>query len=129
MAVSANAPLPVIEMLIKAANDVLLKTNKYGETPLHLALSLGMSEDIVETLVASAPAALHIRDKKAGNLPIHTAAQSGCSLAVAKLLLKGYPQAVEEINDDKLKPLELAIHRHGNCSDEVLYLLKTGNDS
>jgi ankyrin repeat protein len=122
MAVSSGAPLGVIEMLIKDADDVLLMTNKYGETPLHLALMQDDSE-VVQVLIGYGPAALRIRDMKNGYLPIHTAAAAGLSVNVAKCLIETWPESIHEKNAEGLTPLDIAA-KTTNCSEEVLRLLE-----
>jgi ankyrin repeat protein len=122
MAVSSGAPLGVIEMLIKDADDVVLMTNKYGETPLHLALMQHDSE-VVQVLIGCGPDALRIRDMKHGNLPIHTAAVAGLSVHVAKYLIETWPESIHEKNADGLTPLDIAA-KNTNCSEEVLRLLE-----
>jgi ankyrin repeat protein len=125
MAAAAKAPAPVIEMLVRGADSVLTKTNKRGETPLHVALrTAGVDEEVVETLVRCGPGALRVRDGGHGNLPIHAAmAAAECSVRVAKALLETWPGSVHERNAAGLTPLELAL-RHGKCSDEVLRLVE-----
>jgi ankyrin repeat protein len=122
MAVSSGAPLGVIEMLIKDAGDVVLKTNKYGETPLHLALMYHDSE-VAQVLISCGPDALRIREKKHGNLPIHTAAAAGLSVNVAKCLIETWPASIHEKNADGLTPLDIAA-KTTMCSEEVLRLLE-----
>lgn len=128
MAVQANAPLAVIEMMIKEADEILMKTNKYGETPLHLALKEkegrddSTQEELVQLLLRNhASAVLRVRDV-GGNLPIHVAVMHGCSVHVAKDLLEIWLDAIHEVNEQDMTPMELAV-KHGKCSDEVLRLL------
>lgn len=122
MAVSSGAPVGVVEMLIKDADDVLLMSNKYGETPLHLAL-MHHDSGVAQVLVGCAPDALRIREMKHGNLPVHTAAASGLSVNVAKCLIETWPESIHEKNSDGLKPLDIAA-KTTNCSEDVLRLLE-----
>lgn len=122
MAVIAGASVGVLELLIKEAPDVLLLTNKLGETPLHLALQQTRNEDVVELLLRCEPKAIRVRDKH-GDLPIHVAARSGCSIHIGKDLLELWPESIHETNGSSLTPMVLAI-QHGNCSDDVLRLLE-----
>jgi len=141
MAIQSHAPIAVLEMLVKAGSEtseesILLKRNKFGETPLHIALrardrdeELGpkdremIDEMIVEMLLKSSPDSSRIRcgKEKGGNLPIHLAAMYGCSVHVAKDLLETWPESIHEKNGDGLTPMELA-NRHGHCSNEVMRL-------
>jgi hypothetical protein len=128
MAVAAGAPLSVIEILIKEADDILLKPNKYGETPVHIALLLHSADEVIETLIRYGPKALHMRDQENGNLPIHNAAVFGCSVHVAKALLEKWPELVLERNAANLTPIELALQSE-KCSEDVLRLLEITAES
>jgi len=128
MAVQANAPLAVIEMMIKEAAEISVKTNKHGETPLHLVLKEkegrddSTQEELVQLLLRNhASALVRVRDA-GGNLPIHVAVMHGCSVHVAKDLLEVWLDAIHAVNEQGMTPMELAVE-HGNCSGEVLRLL------
>jgi hypothetical protein len=122
-AVAAGAPRGVIEMILKEADDVLLFTNKHGETPLHVALAnkFIMGGDVMDILAGTNLSIARVKEKDHGNLPIHTAAIHGCSVAVAKKLLEIHPNSIHEKNDDFKTPLDLAME-HGRCSEDVVRL-------
>lgn len=131
MAVKAGAPRDVIETLIKAADDVLLMANKYGETPLHVALATTdhrVDDEVVEVLIANGTNALHIKDKTHKNLPIHVAAIHGCSVRVAKALLEHYMNSIHEMNMDGKTALDLAVET-GKCREDVLRLFEISDNS
>lgn len=133
MAVKAGAPKHVLEVLIKAADDVLLMQNKFGETPLHIALAREKcsatpeSDEIMELLIQQCRNALHIKDKAHKNLPLHIAAINGCSVRVAKALLCEYMHSIHETNDNGKTALDLALES-GKCDEDVLRLLEISHD-
>ena len=130
MAVGSNASLEVVEMLLKEAGDIAVKTNKYGETALHVGLRTHADPEVLKVLIQTAPAALHIREKKSGNLPIHYAAMFGCgkSVCVAKALLENWEDAILERNNEHMSPLDLA-RQSEECSEDVLRLLELTEES
>jgi ankyrin repeat protein len=122
IAIHSGASLPILELLIQQAPEVLTKTNKFGETPLHLALKKGsQNEPVVDFLLQSDTLATEARDDK-GNLPIHNAAAFGCLPNVAKSLIKLRPEVIHEVNKEGLTPMACAI-QHNRCNKEVLELL------
>lgn len=128
LAVQSKASVSVLEMLIKEEPGVLLKTNKYGESSLHIALKHGAdNEETVRLLVQCASGAVRIRDVK-GNLPIHIAAIAGCSDHVVKDLLNVWSEAIHEVNAEGSTPLELAV-QNGHCRDAVLSILSISDQS
>ena len=127
MAVQSGAPRSVLTMIIQAAEDVLLKTNKFGETPLHVALARNVEEDVIDLLVEHESQALRVTDTNQ-NLPLHVAAAHGCSVRVAKTLLQQYPSSLQEKNRNGKTPFELALET-GNSQAEVIRLLETKDPS
>jgi len=137
MAVQASASIDVLEILIKAEEEILLKTNKFGQTPLHLALERGAVgtpdafEATVEVLLHGCDRgkeAVRVRDTIHGNFPLHVAAKEGCTVRVAKSLLDTWPEAVHETNADGLTTMDLALE-HGKCPGDVLCLFSISEDS
>jgi hypothetical protein len=122
MAVQQHAPTEVIEMLLKGACGDEVQTNKFGDTPLNVALKAGADDGTVEILLVNNPDAVYMRERTSGNLPLHTVAMYGGSVHVTKDILEVWPEAIHEINQEGLTPKALAA-RHGKCSDEVLSLL------
>lgn len=134
-----------VEMLIHAAPHVLSRTNKFGETPLHVALGSHCPANIVEILLCDpadlhcsehngevsyhtdemlcACAALLVQDRKHGNLPLHVAALRGCGVAVALLLVALKPETLQVKNDEGFTPYELAV-LCGKCPSDVLRVWK-----
>jgi ankyrin repeat protein len=136
MAIRSRAPRSVLEMLIKEDPDSHALRNKFGETPLHVAIKQdaeptedGSSDDVAEFLLQLLhPDVVRIRDAR-GNLPLHVAAVHGCSVHVAKGLLEAWPESILERSGepDESTPLELAIQR-GKCDEHVLRLLSISAD-
>ena len=122
MALEAGACLAVIELLIKGAPEYLLETNKFGETPLHVAIRRHASEDVIRVLLAHGKYALEFREDRYGNMPIHVAACVGCSVHVAKDILELWPSMIHQMNYYEKSPIDLAIEG-GKCSPEVMELL------
>ena len=122
-AIAAGAPRGVIEMILKEADDVLLLTNKHGETPLHIALANQsmVDGDLIDILAGTNLSIARVKETDHGNLPIHTAATHGCSVAAAKKLLEIHPNSIHQKNDDFKTPLDLAME-HGRCSDDIVRL-------
>ena len=126
IAIKARAPTPVLEMLIKGAAEVLLKTNKYGETPLHVALLSGAEDEQVELLIAQGKDAILAKDKAHLNLPIHVAATQGCSVCVAKALLEHNRASIHERNTDGKTALDLCLESK-KCGEAVMNLLESSD--
>jgi ankyrin repeat protein len=120
-------------MLIKEDPDSHELRNKFGETPLHVAIKQdaelseqlrSTDDDVAEFVLGLLPPdVVRIRDAR-GNLPLHVAAAHGCSVHVAKGLLEAWPESIRERSGepDEPTPLALAIQR-GKCDEPVLRLL------
>lgn len=151
MAVANGAPLIIIDMLIKAAPDVLSWTDKFERTCLHLAVANGATIDFISSIdpitsqivynehrpktTLEVIELLHLMDKSLvtrkdnrKNYPLHTALQGGCSAGCIEYLIRTYPQAINSRNEDGMLPLELAL-KFGCCSQNVLHFLKLGQES
>jgi hypothetical protein len=135
---SRKATLECIEMLIHGAPEVLSMTNKYGETPLHVALSHYAPAVIVERMLCNPEekeghpktpetlcgcAALSMAEKRHGNLPIHVAAMHGCPVSVALLFLELKPEMIRAKNRHGMTPYNVAM-LSGKCTEDVLRLWK-----
>ena len=106
IACMSNAPLSVIKMLLDGAPEVVSWTNKFGETPLHLALSRGVHDDGIRMLLQydSSHAALQIKEQREGNLPLHLAAQNQFSLNILASMIQGYPESRDALNNNGNMP-------------------------
>lgn len=123
MAIASGASKTVLEALILEAEDVGQMTNKFGETPLHVAVSKRTKEDdVVDLVLTGCYGAACLPDKKNKNLPLHVAVMHGCSLYVAKRLLATFPMAAQQRNVNKKRALELAIA--ASCTEDVIAFLK-----
>ena len=109
MAVSNRSSLHVLDMLINAGPEVVFWTNKYGETPLHLALRGRLDEEAVEFLLFADKnnRALEIAERRGGNLPLHLAVVNG-NLSIVVQLLTRFPHAICVPNGDGELPVALA---------------------
>lgn len=84
MAVSKRAPIKVLDMLVNEAPDTIHLPNKFGETPLHLALSGAPGsrlDEAIELLLQrdELNTALEMPERRGGNLPLHLAVKHECS--------------------------------------------------
>jgi ankyrin repeat protein len=126
MAIGAGAPLHVVEMLLKQADDILTQPNKFGETPLMIALMRSHEDDVadeelVRVLISACPDAVRLCDKK-GNLPIHVAVMFGATVHTIKDLLEQWPDMIHETNGVGLTASDLAV-QSSSCSEQILHLL------
>lgn len=144
IATSNGAPRKVIEMLMKAAPDVLSLTDKFGRTCLHLAVATGatidssvpidqnqdmyikyqpkITLDTIKLLYSMDKSQLSTHDV-AKNLPLHTALQGCCSIECVKFLLQHYPHAIHKKNKDGMTPFEVAL-KFSCCSKDISNVLK-----
>ena len=153
IAIQSGAPQSVLEMLVKAAPDVISLTDKFGRTCLHLAVGDAKTVDkmivttdsntlgkkyqdknpvttveVIELLHSLDPKQIKTPEKVCQNLPLHTACQGGCSVNAVKVLVQTYPAAIHIKNKDGMRPLEVA-RTFGNCSDDVIYLLELSEEA
>lgn len=143
MAIENGGPLQVLEMLAKEAPEVASKTNKFGQTCLHLAVKNGgTSSDVAGSESFKKPPATTMNAVKmislldttqvksrdiAKQVPLHIACEVGCSIDVVKFLMNAYPDAIQVVNKDGERPLDLA-NLFGNCSkDLIIYLSELSN--
>jgi ankyrin repeat protein len=99
----------VIKCLIDACPESLLEKDKYGNTPLHIAVKFASAE-VVEMLVNACPKALLEKDAD-GQLPLHVALNDAATpLAILRCLVMGCPQqALLEKDADGQPPLHVVV--------------------
>jgi len=95
-----------------------LYPNEYGRFPLHQAIILGLSVEVIQALSSPIAIKAKLSDERT---PLHLACEFGSSLDVVSTLLEIYPEAVREKNDDGDTPLHCACA--DNASLEVVSAL------
>jgi ankyrin repeat protein len=132
MALQAGTSRSVVKLILggEEGEDLLLLTNKHGETPLHIARANPTNEDLVDLLTESYHSfeMMRMKEKQHGDLPVHVAATHGCSVAVAKTLLRIHPNSIHEKNKDSKAPLDLVLEQ-GHCSEQVVRLFDNSDHS
>jgi ankyrin repeat protein len=110
-----------VSELIASGTDLYIK-NKYGDTPLNIALANGHLE-IGKLLLETGAYYVNLKDKD-GYTPLHMASINGQSQMVALLIEKG--ANVNAKCTDNVSPLHIAI---SNAQEEIVkLLLKAGAD-
>jgi ankyrin repeat protein len=129
MALAAGAPLRIIDLLVQECPEVLELTNKFGATPLHVAMTHRSADEVVDGLLQHDPwhRTLQLLTQD-GDLPIHMAARVGCTRHVAQQLLDPCPEHVRARNGAGWTPTELAV-QNGNCPEEVRLYFQEMEDS
>ncbi|OHT16718.1 hypothetical protein TRFO_12977 [Tritrichomonas foetus] len=89
-----NRNLPLVKKLLTLSPDLINITDDEGDTPLHMAISVGSFE--IAKLLIDSKANVYITDNS-GNYPIHTAARCGQN-QIFEYLLKNDPQLGYLIN-------------------------------
>jgi ankyrin repeat protein len=130
MAIQSGTTCPVVQTMLRGnimENRLLLQTNKFGETALHLALLNAEEHDhgVITMLLQSSKNSFLVeaKEKRHGNLPIHIAAMRGCSATIVDQLLSLEPDSIFGKNRAGKTPLDLAIE-YGHCREEVVRLLE-----
>ena len=79
-----------------------------GETCIHLACRYGLSDAVINRLIALSPQSAFVaRDEENGEIPLHAAIHHGASPDVLKILVDVNPNAVRECNDNGQSALHL----------------------
>jgi ankyrin repeat protein len=119
-----NVEIEMVENFIVEAPDILILSDKFGRTPLHVALENRKEGPIIDMLLLTEEGrqATQMSTQKE-NLPIHIAAAAGCSVQVAKALLLIHPNAIHQENCDGKNPFEVAM-TYEKCSPDVIRLLE-----
>jgi Ankyrin repeats (3 copies) len=96
----------VIEILVEACPHALLKgDDSHGWLPIHFAVKEEALE-VVQYLIRKCVVALQMMDDD-GNLPLHLlAASERASPEMARCVVVGWPQALEENDNDGRLTLE-----------------------
>ena len=95
--------------------------DKHGSCPLRIAVQHRAQADVVQYIVSLDFMLVRNSDRRM-NLPLHLACMYGCHADVISVLYNAYPSAVNHMNRDGLKPLDLA-QRTGEFSDIAINLL------
>jgi hypothetical protein len=92
-----QAPLQIIQFLIKNHREAIEQKDRSGNLPLHLSLVYDSPEDVCIFLLDSYPNAITERDRK-GRMSIHIAMQSTTITSfVLEKLLSLQPEAINDI--------------------------------
>ena len=120
--------MSLLEHLVGASEDVLLTSDAEGYTPLHLALSLGISDvSLILLLLGSTKQAIHSKENEMGHTPISTALHCKANLDVIQVLFLLIPSSLLKqhalIHTDykNRTPLHIALHK--KADPRILYLL------
>eukprot|EP00934_Nitzschia_sp_Nitz4_P007036 Nitzschia sp. Nitz4//scaffold7_size249615//182554//184512//NITZ4_001196-RA/size249615-processed-gene-0.307-mRNA-1//1//CDS//3329558499//7026//frame0 len=114
----------VIEMLIKAGPDVLIrKDGNDGAGSLGIALVNGGDNKLVDMLIQANPECVTVADRK-GNYPLHVAVNYGRPLELVKRLHTLFPGALQKRNFHSQTPLDIA-QISTRCSEEVMNYLQS----
>ena len=120
-----NAPVQVLEIVLKRQCDLLHETDCRGQLPLHIAAAHckedeDRAEFIVKNLLCCPDDAKH-RDSF-GRIPLHIALEHQASFTLTKALLEAYPKSGVKMEDDEgMFPLRLAAER--DCDLSTIYSL------
>ena len=79
-----------------AASKFVVQSNGGEQTCLHVAATAGCNLEVLETLLAGAPASIHVADEN-GNMPLHAAVNNGryrCATAEANEAGSSLPQDI-----------------------------------
>lgn len=116
---SANAE--VIAHLVEVYPRAATMPCPGGHLPVHLALQrANVDADIIRALVSVHPKLARAKSAK-GNTPLHEAALNNAPIAVFRLLLERYPDAIQDVNKQRQRPLDCAGERM--CPFEIMNLL------
>ena len=102
-------PEDIILALVDCNPSAIAIRDDDGENCIHLACRYGLSEAIIERLVARSPQSAFIaKDEENGDLPLHAAIHHGASPDVLSALVSACPESVRSCNDNGQSCLHLA---------------------
>jgi ankyrin repeat protein len=121
-ALKEKRPLAEIQAIVRTNPSLLRSQNSNGRLPLHDAVYIQSSEEIVKYLVDGWEQAVQVKDEK-GWLPLHLAADNMAQLTVLQCLVRKWERALQESVNGWL-PLHLAVRNEAPVQT-IQYLLDT----
>lgn len=102
-------PEEIILALVDCNPSAIAIPDDDGENCIHLACRYGLSEDIIERLVALSPQSAFVaRDEENGEIPLHAAIHHSASPDVLNALVSASPESLRSCNDNGQSALHLA---------------------
>ena len=102
-------PEEIILALIDCNPSAIAIPDDDGENCIHLACRYGLSEAIIERLIALSPQSAFVaRDEENGEIPLHAAIHHSSSPDVLNALFSASPESVRSCNDNGKSALHLA---------------------
>lgn len=102
-------PEEIILALVDCNPSVIAIQDDDGENCIHLACRYGLSEAIIERLVALSPQSAFIaKDEENGEIPLHAAIHHSSSPEVLNDLVNASPESLQSFNDNGQSALHLA---------------------
>jgi len=104
-----NAPLDIIQLLLKLNPDAIRATDPDGMLPLHYACSSPtVSLDILKLLLKKSPHSIQSRDYKRQQVPLHVACLNDASPETVLFLIDKEPALVTEMDGSGRLPMHCA---------------------
>lgn len=102
-------PEEIILALVDCNPSAIAIRDDDGENCIHLACRYGLSEAIIERLIALSPQSAFVaRDEENGEIPLHAAIHHSSSPGVLNSLVSASPESVRSCNDNGQSALHLA---------------------
>ena len=102
-------PEEIVLALVDCNPSAIAIPDDDGENCIHLACRYGLSEAIIERLIALSPQSAFVaRDEENGEIPLHAAIHHSASPDVLNALVSASPESIRSCNDNGQSALHLA---------------------
>jgi ankyrin repeat protein len=113
------SPKSTLETLHLVLPKSLHVVDKYGRTPLHVALGNPQVTLQIVTFLVEHDANLLAAQDRAQDLPLHTACRTGVSIEVLQFLAETYPPGISQTNQEGLHPVEVLAASHAQGYEDA----------